>query len=941
MKHTGIPFWSWNDKLEIKKLNAQIDWMHEKGYGGFIMHARSGLETEYLSKEWFDCIQSCCDKAKELGMQAWAYDENGWPSGFVGGKLLENKNFREHYLNFSVGKYDEKAFLHYDLSFDDLHLTEDKTIENCLNIFDIESNSNVDILNGEVVDAFIENTHERYKKELRGKLSDNIEGFFTDEPQYSRSGTPFPTKLKEYFLENYGEDPIPLLGHLFVKKTGYRKFRYRFWKSCQQLMLKNFAEKVYRWCDDNDVKLIGHYVEERDNFAQMVFNAGIMPFYEFMHYPGIDWLCRRYMENNAIRQMASVAAQLGRKYTLTETFAMTGWDVTPRELKSIADYQYMFGCNLICHHLLPYSETGNRKYDHPAHFTPLNPWIEPGMYEFNTYFDLLGEWLRKGKEEIRIGVLHNIRSAYFNYEYYNEQTTIELDYSLKGLSEELQDKRIPYHFIDETLLAKYGRIEGKKLCLGECAYDYLVLPKVYTMDKTTEDLLRRFVEAGGKVCLTDGKPTYLEGDPYEYTYLESNVSLEEIAREVGYVVETTEKLYTSLYEIDGKKYVFALNNNEHAVSFKISVDGVKLNSEYDVQTDCVSGVGEELFLEEISAKIFCVSDERKEQKAFEIVSIANGEYQIESFSDNYLPLDYAQYSLDGKEYSESLPVVGIFQTLLQKRYNGKVYLKNHFDLRYLPTDLELMVEKPECAKIFVNGNPVEFKKSHPAEEGFKLANIAEFVKIGENEIVSEYSFYQNESVYFALYGENVGESLRNAVCYDTRIEPMYLKGQFGVYSDDFKAGQGKNIWVAEEFYIGQSPKKAENMLTEGLPFFAGQVKLKTEFCCEGGLTKLHFYGRIHLAEIYVNGRFAGKLLFSDELDITQFVKKGKNLLEIVLYTSARNLLGPHHEGWTEENFYVSPNSFEKVGGWTDGKCQDYIKRYSFVRFGFFEKSESR
>ena len=937
MKHTGIPFWSWNDKLEIKKLNEQIEWMHKKGYGGFIMHARSGLETEYLSKEWFDCIQSCCDKAKELGMQAWAYDENGWPSGFVGGKLLEKKEFREHYLNFSIGKYDEKAFLHYDLSFDELHLTEDKSVENCLNIFDIESNSNVDILNGEVVDAFIENTHERYKKELRGKLSQNIEGFFTDEPQYSRSGTPFPTKLKEYFLENYGEDPIPKLGHLFAKKAGYRKFRYRFWKSCQQLMLKNFAEKVYRWCDDNGVKLIGHYVEERDNFAQMIFNAGIMPFYEFMHYPGIDWLCRRYMSNNAIRQMASVAAQLGRKYTLTETFAMTGWDVTPRELKSIADYQYLFGCNLLCQHLLPYSETGNRKYDHPAHFTPLNAWVEVGMEEFNTYFDKLGEWLRKGKEEVKVGVLHTIRSAYFDYEYDKPESTMDLDYSLKGLSERLAELRVPYHFIDETLLAKYGSVEGDKLRLGECVYDYLVLPKIYVMDKTTEGILRRFVEAGGKICLTDEKPTYLEGEPYEYGYLESNTTLDEIAKTGDYSVETEEKLYTALYEVEGKKYVFALNTNEYAVRFKISCDGIKMNAEYDVVNDTVSGVGEELSLESVSAKIFCISQESAEKQTFEEVVIGNGEYEIESFSDNYMLLDYARYSLDGKEYGENLPIVGIFQTLLQKRYVGKLYLKNQFDLRYLPESIELVVENPERATIYVNGKPVTFTKSHPAEAGFKLAEIASFVRLGQNEIVCEYEFYQKESVYFALYGENVGESLRNAVCYDTRIEPMYLKGQFGVYSDDFRGGQGKNIWLAENFYIGQPPQKAENVITDGFPFFAGNIKLKKEFSCDGKQTRLRFYGRIHLAEVYVNGQFAGNVMFLDELDVTSFVKKGKNVAEIVLYTSARNLMGPHHEGWTEENFYVSPNSFEKVGIWTDGKCDDYIKRYSFVRFGFFEE----
>ena len=32
-----LPFWSWNDKLEKKKLIDQIHWMRENGIGGFFM----------------------------------------------------------------------------------------------------------------------------------------------------------------------------------------------------------------------------------------------------------------------------------------------------------------------------------------------------------------------------------------------------------------------------------------------------------------------------------------------------------------------------------------------------------------------------------------------------------------------------------------------------------------------------------------------------------------------------------------------------------------------------------------------------------------------------------------------------------------------------------------------------------------------------------------
>ena len=57
-KYASVPFWSWNDKLSPEELRRQIRDMKEKGFGGFFMHARGGLMTEYLSDEWFECIEA-------------------------------------------------------------------------------------------------------------------------------------------------------------------------------------------------------------------------------------------------------------------------------------------------------------------------------------------------------------------------------------------------------------------------------------------------------------------------------------------------------------------------------------------------------------------------------------------------------------------------------------------------------------------------------------------------------------------------------------------------------------------------------------------------------------------------------------------------------------------------------------------------------------------
>jgi len=70
----GAPFWSWNAKLDPKELVAQVKDMKAHGMGGFFMHSREGLETEYMSDEWMECIREVVKASKEIGMNAWLYD---------------------------------------------------------------------------------------------------------------------------------------------------------------------------------------------------------------------------------------------------------------------------------------------------------------------------------------------------------------------------------------------------------------------------------------------------------------------------------------------------------------------------------------------------------------------------------------------------------------------------------------------------------------------------------------------------------------------------------------------------------------------------------------------------------------------------------------------------------------------------------------------------
>lgn len=372
--HASIPFWSWNDLLEKPHLQRQMEDMKKLGMRGFFMHARGGLETEYLSRDWFDAIRFCVEKGAELGLEAWAYDENGWPSGFAGGALLQDPANHACYLVLEEQTdFPEAAedLLGVYLRQGDCvrRVTEPGEAGPYLLIRRRREASYVDVMDARVAEQFICHTHVRYARELGEDFGTRMPGFFTDEPQYYRYGTPWSDTFPEAFRAKYGYDVKAQLPALFLELPGCEKFRYDYYLLCHESFYSNFMEPIWRWCDDHGIRLTGHGIEEWTLAGQMMCCGGVMPFYLYQHIPGIDYLRRAVRDVSGARQLGSVCAQTGKKVALSEMFACCGWDVSPRELKRIADLQFAGGVNLICEHLYAYSERGQRKYDYPNHYS--------------------------------------------------------------------------------------------------------------------------------------------------------------------------------------------------------------------------------------------------------------------------------------------------------------------------------------------------------------------------------------------------------------------------------------------------------------------------------------------------------------------------------------------------------------------------------------------
>ena len=241
--------------------------------GGFHMHTRVGLDTEYMGPEFLDIVKACVEKAEEKGMKACLYDEDRWPSGYAGGKVTKNPEYRSRYLvvtpfrkgtrEVPEGKYDSCAptfsngtgnFLEafriwldengclksYELCGKDTKAEQGETIWYVY--YEIAGNSPwfnnqayVDSLNPKAIQEFLRLTHEVYFQTVGEKFGEVIPSIFTDEPQFSKMecmhtikeaeeiGIPFTESLESRFLEICQTSLLKRLPELFWLKKEQRR----------------------------------------------------------------------------------------------------------------------------------------------------------------------------------------------------------------------------------------------------------------------------------------------------------------------------------------------------------------------------------------------------------------------------------------------------------------------------------------------------------------------------------------------------------------------------------------------------------------------------------------------------------------------------------------------------------------------------------------------
>ncbi|NLC59436.1 MAG: hypothetical protein GX774_21570 [Armatimonadetes bacterium] len=972
-----IPFWSWNEKLSVAETRRQIAEMERVGIGGYFMHARGGLQTPYLGEEWMANIAAGVEEARERGMGAWAYDENGWPSGFGDGRVNgRGERYQQKYLRYEVvdaprERVDGRTITHVRL--------EDGRL---LHFYYDVNPFYVDTLDPEVTSAFLEEVYRPYQERFGAEFGAAMPGFFTDEPQVSRNGIPWSLTLPERYQEAYGEALLPLLPQLFLPVGDYRRTRYRFWHLVQELFVTHFTQQIYDWCQERGAKLTGHMVLEETLLVQITSNGAVMPHYEFFHVPGMDWLGRHINPPTTPLQVASVAHQVGRKAILSETFALTGWNVSFEELKWMFDWQMVRGVTLLCQHLEGYSLRGIRKRDYPPSLFYQQPWWEK-YRPFNDYVSRLGMLLAEGEVAFDVLVLHPQSSAWLCYDDAKNEGIEALNALFFAVTDALEAAHVPFHYGDERILRRHGQVDGAALRVGRQRYSVVVVPPMDTLDGSTLSLLQQYAANGGTLIWVGRQPTLVAGVLNERlaelclhgtrvpTPADLPAALPATARsiavtdaegrEIGPIAVTWRRLSADLAGTPCRFYFLANADatNDYAATVRVpgasavqfvAEDGSLRPIPHRVEDGRV--VIEHRFPRGGSLALLVADQPGMLQPTAPAVDLSTreplpaerfaGPWELAGRDPNALTLDTCDFWFDGELQAEGEHVSVIQGRAL--KLERPVEIRMRFAVQVAPDyrpegELFLVLERPERYRVTLNGEPVEMAdQGCYRDTSFRKVDIRGRLKPGRNELVLETTFRQPPEVYENLRRAAVFEAEKNKLTYDSEIEAIYLVGDFGVATPGtFTPLPRGAVRYRGEFLLTAPPRQVTlgDLTPQGLPFFNGTVRLRKRVTLgadEVAGRSFRFAERMaHVVGLTVNGRHVRDWYWRPyEADLDGFLKEGENLFELELTSGLRNLLGPHHleEG---ESYGVGPGSFFKEPNiWGHAPWND---DYCFVAFG--------
>ena len=571
----------WNSEITPERIEEDMLEFKEAGFGGVFVHPRPGLITEYLSDTWFDLFRYTVDKGIELDMNVWIYDENSYPSGFGGGHVPaqmpesynQGQGLQPEDVSSLPAGYNEYYLIlkKVDGKFIDITGSAEQEVGK-VGEYTLYSKtyygksdwhggwSYVDLLYPGVTEKFIELTMSGYEKIAGEEFGKTVPGVFTDEPEIKSSGgIRWTPDLFEVFENQWGYDLKLHLPSLYKELGDWEKVRHNYTQTLLWLFIERWSKPQYAYSEEKGLAFTGHYWEH--GWPGMRLGGDNMAMYAYHQMPGIDMLFNQFNEDSpnaqfgnirAVKELASVANQFGRRRTLSETYGGGGWELSFEDMKRLGDWEYALGVNFMNQHLAHYTLAGARKYDYPPSFMNHSPWWDKYKY-LNNYFKRLSLVLSSGKQNNDILVLEPTTTAWMYDSYIRDSQNEKIDevgLSFQRFVTKLEKNQVEFDLGSEDILKNHGTVQDKRFVVGKTTYSKIVIPPMLeNLNRSTFQLLVEFAKNGGEI-ISFSRPEIIDGESNE----EASQFFASDQQKVNFVRNLTAEVINENFENKGLEF---------------------------------------------------------------------------------------------------------------------------------------------------------------------------------------------------------------------------------------------------------------------------------------------------------------------------------------------------------------------------------------------------
>jgi len=811
---SSAPLWVWNDPLTDEQIVSTLHDLAGQDVKQVFVHPRPGLITPYLSDEWFRLWKLALKTAESLDMNVWIYDENSYPSGFAGGWVPEvmPESIGRGLAVKETGNLAEvppSAVAVYRLTNDgyenvtqQFRAKEQLGGNQYLYAEVVRSAPSpwhggrpyVDLIYPGVTQKFLEVTLDAYQREVGEWFGSRIPGSFTDEPRLLAAGQlSWTDDLADRFWETYGYDLLDHLPSLIRPVGDWKRVRHDYYRLLLHLFIERWAKPYYQWCERHNLEFTGHYWEHE--WPRCRFVPDNMALYAWHQRPAIDCLMNQYAEHThaqfgnirAVRELSSVADQLGRQRTLCELYGAAGWDLRFQDMKRIADWLGVLGVNTFDEHLSFISIRGARKMDHPQSFSYHEPWWD-SYHVIARYLTRLSLVLSSGERVNEILVIEPTSTAWM----YQGETSGENELSRLGTSffkllKSLEAAQIEYDLGCEDIMAQHGSVADGRLVVGHRHYHMVVLPPgCENLESPTVELLERFLKLGGHVLVCGESPSLVNATPSQRidslkrlpgwkkcdpTDLPLILSERQDPRiriirekddrgllfhqrrrladgEIVVLVNTSDTESTrgvietsyagaeiwDLEEGNTRPAHFVRKDNRLLLPFDLSPVGSLVV--FFSQKETVSGPAQEFQEQPVSLSPISIARLQPNVLTLDYVDIQVGS-ELRRGIYYYQACDWVfkKHGLPGNPWDRA---VQFKDEIIRQSFPPETgfTLTYRFQIREsVPSDLAIVIERPDLYAITCNGQPVSWNgKDWWLDRAFGKIDISRSVRVGENEV---------------------------------------------------------------------------------------------------------------------------------------------------------------------------------------------------------------